>query len=82
MAYPWNHERRYNAYADHLKKIFGERVQKVSIDAGFTCPNRDGLLSVGGCTYCDNKAFNPSYCHPDKSISLQIEDGIEYHKNR
>ncbi|MDY0014871.1 MAG: TIGR01212 family radical SAM protein [Bacteroidales bacterium] len=82
MAYPWNHQRRYNAYADYLKKIFGERVQKLSIDAGFTCPNRDGLVSVGGCTYCDNKAFNPSYCCSDKSINLQIEEGIAFHQNR
>jgi hypothetical protein len=82
MIYPWNHQRRYNAYAEYLKALFGQRVQKVTINAGFTCPNRDGLLGVGGCSYCDNAAFNPSYCHPDKSIVQQIEEGIEFHQNR
>lgn len=80
--YPWNHQRRYNAYAEYLKTLFGQRIQKVTINAGFTCPNRDGLISVGGCSYCDNAAFNPSYCHPDKSITQQIKEGIEFHQNR
>jgi hypothetical protein len=57
-------------------------VQKVTIDAGFTCPNRDGSKSVGGCTYCNNDAFNPSYCQPHKSITQQITEGIEFHKVR
>ena len=78
----WGHSRRFNAYSNYFKKIFGERVQKVTIDAGFTCPNRDGTISKNGCLYCDNKAFNPSYCSPSKSIAQQIEEGIEFHKNR
>lgn len=82
MKYPWEHTRRYNAYAPYFKKIFGERVQKISVDAGFTCPNRDGTKGRGGCTYCNNDAFNPSYCNPDKSIRQQIEEGIEFHKVR
>jgi radical SAM protein (TIGR01212 family) len=57
-------------------------VQKVSIDAGFTCPNRDGLKGRGGCTYCDNDSFNPSYCVPHKSITEQIAEGIEFHARR
>ena len=57
-------------------------MQKLSIDAGFTCPNRDGTLAVGGCTYCNNNAFNPSYCHPEKSVKQQIEEGIEFHRKR
>ena len=61
---------------------FGTRVQKLTIDAGFSCPNRDGSISFGGCTYCDNEAFNPSYCTPQKSVKQQIEEGIEFHKNR
>jgi len=61
---------------------FGTRVQKLTIDAGFTCPNRDGTTGFGGCTYCDNEAFNPSYCTPQKSVKQQIEEGIEFHKNR
>ncbi|MCF8298492.1 MAG: TIGR01212 family radical SAM protein [Saprospiraceae bacterium] len=82
MDYPWNHNRRFNAYAQYFKQQFGERVQKVTIDAGFTCPNRDGSLGIGGCSYCNNDAFNPSYCTPEKSIKQQIEEGIEFHANR
>ncbi len=78
----WGHNRRFNAYANYFKNIFGERVQKVTINAGFTCPNRDGSISKEGCLYCENKAFNPSYCCPSKSIRQQIEEGIEFHKNR
>ncbi|MBP5708552.1 MAG: TIGR01212 family radical SAM protein, partial [Bacteroidales bacterium] len=65
-----------------MKRLFGERVQKLSIDAGFTCPNRDGTKGVGGCTYCNNDAFNPSYCKPEKNIATQIAEGIEFHKVR
>jgi radical SAM protein (TIGR01212 family) len=82
MEYPWGHQRRFNAYPDYFRKLFGARVQKVSIDAGFTCPNRDGTKGSGGCTYCNNDAFNPSYCIPQKSVTRQIEEGIEFHKNR
>jgi radical SAM protein (TIGR01212 family) len=80
--FPWGHKRRFNSYAEYFKKEFGGRVQKLTIDAGFTCPNRDGTRGTGGCTYCDNDAFNPSYCHPEKSVSLQIREGIEFHANR
>jgi len=80
--YPWGHERRFNAYSNYFRKMYGARVQKVSIDAGFTCPNRDGTVGYGGCTYCNNDAFNPSYCLPEKSVSLQIEEGIEFHQWR
>jgi radical SAM protein (TIGR01212 family) len=78
----WGHERRFNAYSNYFRSIYGARVQKVSIDAGFTCPNRDGLRGTGGCTYCNNDAFNPSYCMPEKSVTLQIEEGINFHKWR
>ncbi len=80
--YPWGNHRRFNSYAEYFKKEFGGRVQKLAIDAGFTCPNRDGSKGTGGCTYCDNDAFNPSYCHPEKSVALQIKEGIEFHENR
>jgi hypothetical protein len=80
--YPWNHHRRFNSYAEYFKKEFGGRVQKLAIDAGFTCPNRDGLKGFGGCTYCNNDAFNPSYCHPEKPVRQQIEEGIEFHEKR
>ena len=57
-------------------------MQKISIDAGFSCPNRDGKISTGGCTFCSNEAFNPSYCKPEKSIRQQIEEGIAFHQKR
>jgi len=80
--FPWGHERRFNAFPDYFRKTYGMRMQKVSLDAGFTCPNRDGSKGTGGCTYCNNKAFNPSYCLPSKSITQQINEGIEFHRIR
>ena len=82
MTYPWGDERRFNSYSRYFVKQFGGRVQKISIDAGFSCPNRDGKISTGGCTFCSNEAFNPSYCRPEKSIRQQIEEGIEFHRRR
>ncbi|MBE0636986.1 MAG: TIGR01212 family radical SAM protein [Bacteroidales bacterium] len=82
MEYIWGHQRRFNGYSEYFKRQFGGRVQKVSVDAGFTCPNRDGSIGTGGCTYCNNDAFNPSYCSPKKSIRQQIEEGIEFHSRR
>lgn len=79
LQFPWGHHRRFNSYNEYFKKTFGQRVQKLSIDAGFTCPNRDGTISTGGCTYCNNDAFNPSYCLPAKSIRQQIEEGKQFH---
>ncbi|MBI9052650.1 MAG: TIGR01212 family radical SAM protein [Bacteroidales bacterium] len=80
--HPWGHNRRFNSYSEYFKRTFGERVQKVTIDAGFTCPNRDGTKGTGGCTYCNNDAFNPSYCIPEKSVTQQINEGIEFHEKR
>lgn len=74
--------RRFNSYNSYFVKNFGGRVQKISIDAGFSCPNRDGKISTGGCSFCRNDAFNPSYCRPEKSIRQQIEEGIEFHQRR
>ncbi|MBN1108702.1 MAG: TIGR01212 family radical SAM protein, partial [Bacteroidales bacterium] len=82
QEYPWGHDRRFNAYSGYFRKLFGSRVQKVSVDAGFTCPNRDGTKGRGGCTYCNNDAFNPSYCIPEKSVRQQIEEGISFHRRR
>ena len=81
-VFPWGHDRRFNAYSNYFRNIYGARVQKVSIDAGFTCPNRDGTKGTGGCTYCNNDAFNPSYCQPGKSVTRQIEEGISFHRWR
>ena len=75
-------QKPYKSYSDYFKNIFGGRVQKISVDAGFTCPNRDGTKGIGGCTFCDNNAFNPSYCESKKSITQQIEEGIEFHRKR
>lgn len=82
MIYPWGTERRLNAYSDYFRKHFGQRVQKITIDAGFTCPNRDGTCGRGGCTFCNNRAFNPSYNHPEKSVSDQILQGMAFHRKR
>lgn len=71
-----------NAYSDYFRKKFGQRVQKITIDAGFTCPNRDGTCGWGGCTFCDNRAFKPSYNDPGKSITQQISEGMDFHRVR
>ena len=82
MSYPWGDERRFNSYAGYFRRHFGGRMQKLSIDAGFTCPNRDGTRGTGGCTFCDAAAFTPSYCRPTKSVRQQIDEGIEFHARR
>ena len=82
MTYAWGDSRRYNSYAGYFRRLFGERVQKLSVDAGFTCPNRDGTIAEGGCTFCNNGAFTPSYCTPSKSVGQQIAEGIEFHRRR
>ena len=69
---------RYLNYNQVLKSIFTERIQKISINAGFTCPNRDGSKGTGGCTYCNNQTFSPEYCKPAKGITQQIEEGIYF----
>ncbi|MFV0521528.1 MAG: TIGR01212 family radical SAM protein [Mangrovibacterium sp.] len=79
MDYSWKHNRRYNDFPNHFRRMFnGERVQKISIDAGFTCPNRDGKLAIKGCAYCNNKTFKPGYCRTEESISNQVEKGIRF----
>lgn len=75
-------EKRYNSYVGYFRERYGERLQKLVIDAGFTCPNRDGSVGVGGCTYCDNDAFHPNYSVPGKSIIQQLDEGIGFHKVR
>ena len=72
----------YKDYSTYLKSIFPYRMQKISINAGFSCPNRDGVISIGGCTYCNNQTFNPDYCQPNKSISQQIEEGIDFFRKK
>jgi len=74
----FSNNKRYNDYSSFIKQRFSERVQKISLDTGFTCPNRDGTKGVGGCTYCNNNSFNPDYCKPDKSITQQLDEGIAF----
>ena len=72
----------YNDYGAWMRRQFPFRVQKISIDAGFSCPNRDGSISHGGCTFCDNRTFNPAYCQPTKSITEQIGEGKEFFRHK
>lgn len=74
--------KRYNTFVGYYKSRYGERLQKLVLDAGFSCPNRDGTVGTGGCTYCDNAAFHPGYSTPGKSLKRQIDEGIEFHKVR
>lgn len=73
---------RYLNYNQVLKSEFAERVQKISINAGFTCPNRDGSKGTGGCTYCNNQAFSPEYCQSVKTVSQQVEEGIAFFNHK
>lgn len=70
--------KRYRDLPSFFKTLFGERVQKLSIDGGFTCPNRDGNKGWGGCTYCNNASFNPDYCREVEGITRQLEEGIRF----
>ena len=74
--------KRYYDYNSFVKSHFGERVQKISLDVGFSCPNRDGSKGYGGCTYCNNNTFNPDYCEPRKSIQQLLEQGIQFFAKR
>ena len=65
----------YNEFSLYLKRYFPYKVQKISLNAGFTCPNRDGSKGYGGCTYCNNQTFNPDYCRTEKPIARQLEEG-------
>ena len=68
----------YNDFSQFLKSHFPFKVQKISLNAGFTCPNRDGTKGLGGCTYCNNQTFNPDYCKTEKSITQQLEEGKRF----
>ena len=69
---------QWNDYSSYIRRTFGERVQKISVNAGFTCPNRDGKISTDGCIYCTNKSFSPFYCNSDDSIAVQLQKGIDF----
>ena len=70
--------KRYYEYGKFLQERFDHKVQKISINAGFTCPNRDGAKGWGGCTYCNNQTFSPEYCHTEKSVTEQLEEGVRF----
>lgn len=70
-----NSQLPYNDFGTWLRTLFPYKIQKISVNAGFSCPNRDGRISTGGCTFCDNNTFNPSYCDKNKAIRKQLETG-------
>lgn len=72
----------YNDFGDFLKSTFPYKVQKISVNAGFTCPNRDGTKGWGGCTYCNNQTFNPEYCRTEKSVNEQLHEGISFFSHK
>lgn len=74
--------KRYNSFVGYYRRRYGERLQKLVLDAGFSCPNRDGTVGRGGCTYCDNAAFHPGYSTPGKPLLTQIDEGITFQKVR
>lgn len=82
MDHPWGNKRRFNSWADQCRRTYGSRLQRVSIDAGFSCPNRDGTLGFGGCTFCNNEGFSPAYCRADKPIAWQIDQGVKFLNKR
>jgi radical SAM protein (TIGR01212 family) len=67
-----------NLFRDFLKTAFPCKVQKISVNAGFTCPNRDGAKGFGGCTYCNNRTFSPQYAAAQKSVSRQLQEGVRF----
>lgn len=77
-----NSDLRIHSYGTWLRRRFGFRVSKVNVDAGFTCPNRDGSKGVGGCIYCDNSSFSPPGTQPIVSIEQQMAEGMAYHRFR
>jgi len=78
MHFPWGHSGRYNDFSSFFRKQFAGRVQKIAVDGGFSCPNRDGKKALNGCSYCNNKTFSPEYCRLEKSINSQIDEGIRF----
>jgi hypothetical protein len=78
VQFEWGHSGRYNDFSSYFRKQFTGRVQKISVDGGFSCPNRDGTKAFNGCSYCNNKTFNPAYCRLEKSISDQVHEGINF----
>ena len=72
----------YNEFGAYLRDVFGCKVQKITIDGGFTCPNRDGTKGRGGCTYCNNRTFNPAFCHKHLPVKEQMKEGIAFFSHK
>lgn len=73
---------RYNDFNSFMRGIFGMKMQKISVDTGFSCPNRDGTISKGGCTFCSMSAFTPPYCSPSLSVAEQLEKGVDFFRHK
>lgn len=78
--YPWGDARPYHSYAAYCRRTFGRPIQKLPVDGGFTCPNRDGTVGHGGCSFCSNEAFTPAYCDPRRTVRQQVDDAIAFHR--
>lgn len=81
-VFSWGHSRRFNDYSSYIKQKFGGRVQKISVNVGFSCPNRDGTKGTGGCIYCDNSSFTPAYCNASDSIEKQLISGRDFFSHK
>lgn len=75
-------EKSYKEFGLWIKEVIGHKVQKISIDAGFTCPNRDGRVGWGGCTFCDNTTFSPAYCSGEKTVTQQLKEGKAFFQHK
>ena len=80
--FSWGTSRRFNDYSSFVRNKFGGRVQKISVNVGLSCPNRDGTKGTGGCIYCDNSSFTPAYCNATDSIAVQLQKGREFFSHK
>jgi len=78
--YLWGDTRPYHSYAAYCARTFGRPMQKLPVDGGFTCPNRDGTVGYGGCSFCSNAAFTPAYCNPRHTVSRQLDDALAFRR--
>ncbi|MBR5167346.1 MAG: TIGR01212 family radical SAM protein [Salinivirgaceae bacterium] len=81
-TFAWGTTHRFNDYSTYIRNKFGGRVQKISVNVGLSCPNRDGTKGTGGCIYCDNSSFTPAYCNANDSIAVQLQKGREFFSHK
>ena len=72
----------YNDFSRFLAKFFDGKIQKIAVNAGFSCPNRDGSIGRGGCAYCNNHTFNPDYCATEISVCQQLQEGKDFFSSK